>query len=156
MTTQTHPSITHSDTQPDPAALIRWTLRGNVIFCVAMCLLVFFGMDGIAAYIGFDDVMLFNFISGRAFLMFLVVGVGLFAAFVAYTAYSQPFERTYAWAIFVLDIAWVVVSWLLLATQALPLTTQGSWAVLIVADIVLLFGIVEFVGLRRLNKYAAA
>jgi hypothetical protein len=39
----------------------------------------------------------------------------------------------------------------LLLGQWLPLTTACSWAVLIVADMVLLFALGEFIGLRRMK-----
>ena len=54
-------------------------------------------------------------------------------------------------AILLMDIAWVVGSALLLFTGWVSFTTAGWWAVLLVADVVALFAILEFVGIRRLQ-----
>ena len=50
------------------------------------------------------------------------------------------------------NAAWVAASFLLLVTNALPLTTAGAWIVMIQADAVLVIIIAEIVAIRRLNK----
>lgn len=52
--------------------------------------------------------------------------------------------------ILALDCAWVLVSIVLLLTELLPLTTGGKWTIGVVADIVALFALLEFLGLRRM------
>ena len=51
-----------------------------------------------------------------------------------------------------LDVVWVVGSAVLLVTKALPFTPVGVWAVAIVADIVAIFAIVQYLGLRRMSR----
>jgi hypothetical protein len=56
---------------------------------------------------------------------------------------------TSVWAVIVGDLAWVVGSIALLLGGWLPLTTAGLWFVAIVADIVLVFAIVQYIGLKK-------
>jgi len=53
------------------------------------------------------------------------------------------------WIVILGDLAWVVGSIALLVGAWLPLTTTGFWFVAIIADIVLVFSIVQYFGLRR-------
>lgn len=71
------------------------------------------------------------------------------AAFVLYTANSQPLKSRFAWGIIGFDFVWALTSLALLVTNALGLSTGGNWLMLIQADIVLLFGIMEWVGISR-------
>jgi hypothetical protein len=48
------------------------------------------------------------------------------------------------------DIAWVLGSALLVFTNLVAFTSPGKWAIAIIADIVLAFAIVQYVGLRRM------
>jgi hypothetical protein len=83
--------------------------------------------------------------------LLVVLGIGLlgFAGLLYLTARQRPLGLRQANLIFWLDVAWVVGSALLLATGWAPLTSAGWWAVLVVADVVALFAILEFVGIRR-------
>jgi hypothetical protein len=49
-----------------------------------------------------------------------------------------------------LDALWVSGSVIILFTDLVPLTTVGYWAVAIVADIVAVLAILQYIGLRRL------
>ena len=53
------------------------------------------------------------------------------------------------WAIILGDLTWVLGSIALLLGRWLPLTNTGFWFVAIIADIVLLFAILQYIGLRR-------
>ena len=62
----------------------------------------------------------------------------------------QPqIEATGVWTVIFCDLAWVVGSIALLIGGWLPLTKAGVWFVAVIADIVLVFAIVQSVGLRR-------
>lgn len=50
-----------------------------------------------------------------------------------------------------MDVAWVMGSTIILFTNWASLTNAGWWAVTVVADIVTIFAVVQYVGLRRLN-----
>lgn len=84
-------------------------------------------------------------------LAVLVIGVGLllFAAGVFYVVSQPTINRRAAWLIFELDVIWIVSSAIILLTDAFGLSTAGRWLVLILADMVVIFAIIEFIGLRR-------
>jgi hypothetical protein len=88
----------------------------------------------------------------------LVAAVGaslvLFAAFVLRSARREMPHRGEAALIVALNVAWVVGSVAVIAGSWL--TTMGDWAVALVADVVLVFAILESVGLRKLAATAAA
>ena len=53
------------------------------------------------------------------------------------------------WVVILGDLAWVMGSIALLLGNWLPLTNTGFWFVAVIADIVLVFAIVQYIGLRR-------
>ncbi|MGH7455699.1 MAG: hypothetical protein ACRENG_30365, partial [bacterium] len=59
-----------------------------------------------------------------------------------------------AWLAVVLDAAWVIGSAILIFAGTL--STTGNWLVAIVADIVLLFAVLQFFGIRRLQQQQPA
>jgi hypothetical protein len=87
-------------------------------------------------------------------LVFTVLGVILILyAIDLFWVTSRPqLDIRFGWAAVVLDLAWVLGSLVLLLTDLLPLTTAGKWIIAILADIVLVFAIVQFIGIRRLAR----
>jgi hypothetical protein len=83
-------------------------------------------------------------------LTVLGVIILLAAAELAWLATRPQLDLRWVKFILVLDCTWVAVSVAVLMTGLLPLTTGGKWAVGIVADMVTLFAVLEFLGLRRL------
>jgi hypothetical protein len=47
------------------------------------------------------------------------------------------------------DVAWVLASVVVVVSGWAPLTAAGVWAIMIVADIVAVFAVAQYVGLRR-------
>lgn len=78
------------------------------------------------------------------------VGVALliYSAALLRNARRETPQRGEAAAAVALNIAWVVGS--LMVITAGRLTTAGNWAVALVADVVLVFAILQVVGLRRM------
>ena len=50
----------------------------------------------------------------------------------------------------VLDVLWVLGSVALIFSNQIPLTVAGKWAVALVADVVALFAVLQYVGVRRM------
>ncbi len=112
----------------------------------------------------------FSFISGLAFALFsgviadflgiaaswiiLVLGLGLmFYGWQIFTAArAEPVNTGVARFAVVADLAWVALSALLIFANLANFTTEGKWAIAAVADVVLVFAILQYVGLRRLAK----
>lgn len=74
----------------------------------------------------------------------LVYAAGLFR-----NALRKTINQTEVWMAVTLDAAWVVGSAVLIFAGVL--STAGNWVVGIIADIVLLFGVLQFYGVRKLR-----
>jgi hypothetical protein len=83
-------------------------------------------------------------------LLLAVIGIGLlgFAAVLVVQARRPRIERRVAWAIAVMDIAWVLGS--LAVVEVGALTTLGNLIVAAVAAVVLVFAILEVRGIAAL------
>ena len=132
--------------------LLRRVLYGNVEFSVASAGLFILASEQVASFIGIADTMVFNIINGRNFILVLGIGLILFALDVLFVATRKPINVKYAWMVVIADFIWVALSWLLLATGAIPFSNAGNWGVLIISDIVLLFAIAEVIGIRRIKR----
>ncbi len=123
--------------------LLRRALRANALFSTASGALFLLASPQVADFLGLDGAAPFIAVAG--------IGILLFAAFVLYTATRERINPRLALAITGLDVVWVIGSAGLLLSGALSLTTAGRWAVLIVADVVAVFALIEYVGLRRIR-----
>jgi len=112
----------------------------------------------------------FSFLSGLAFLLFskavaaflgisaswtvLVLGIGLmlYGIEIFLGARAEPVHAGIARFAVYADFTWVVLSALLIFTNFIAFTTAGKWGIAVVADIVLTFVILQYVGLRRMTK----
>jgi hypothetical protein len=153
VTTQAEPLNTSSQfASEDNARILRRALKTNAVFSLLSGMLFLSASPQIAQFLGIHETNIFNSISGPTFILSLGIGLLGFASWVFLTATRQPIARGASIGIFVGDAAWVAASVILIVTKALPLTSEGSWGVLIVADIVLTFALWEFVGIRRMAK----
>jgi hypothetical protein len=121
--------------------LLSRTLQGNSIFSGLSGIVFIVAAGPLAAFLGLDAPLVLMIIG----VSLLLYAVGLFQ-----TATRKPISRSLALTAIILDVAWVAGSWLLLLTGWLPLTTEGKWAVAIVAEIVSVFAILQYIGLRRM------
>lgn len=126
----------------DKSGFVRGVLLGNALFSILSGLELTFWSQAVAAYLGAPTPGLF-----------LAIGIVLllFAADVAWIATQSQIERKAVQAIIALDIAWVIGSIVLLLTGWLPFSIEGKWAVGIVADVVAIFALLQYLGLRRLQ-----
>jgi len=85
-------------------------------------------------------------------LSLLILGIGLilFAATLVANALRQKVKRSDAWIAVSMDVAWVVGSYVLIFV--VPFSRGGKWLVAVVAELVLLFAILQIFGIRRLRK----
>jgi hypothetical protein len=112
----------------------------------------------------------FSFISGLAFLLFsraiasflglsaawiiLALGLGLivYGIEIFLAARAEPVNMDIAKFAVYANLAWVLGSAVLIFANLVHFTTAGKWAIAIVADVVLVFAILQYVGLRRLAR----
>jgi len=122
------------------SSLLRKALLGNSIFSTISGLLFVFDAAPIAAFLGLSSALVLR-----------ILGVGLlaFAIIVYKIATANPIDLRAAMSIVVGDLLWVVGSVVLIFTSLVSFTTGGKWAIAMVADIVLVFAIVQYVGIRK-------
>ena len=134
---------TTSALQTKPSSLLRNAILGNAAFSLVSGLASALGSGPLAALMGLPDST-----------VLLVMGVILipYAYFLYRGAIQQPIAGQFAVTVILLDIAWVTGSLILLASGLVPLTTVGKWGIAIIADLVALFALVQFLGLRRATK----
>lgn len=125
----------------DNATLLRRALRGNAAFSTASGLAFVAASGPIAATIGLEQP-----------IVLIAIGLGLlvFAAGLIRNAARANVNRIEARLAVAGDLAWVLGSGVVIALGIL--TRTGNWAAAIVADVVLLFAILQLVGLRRLAR----
>lgn len=78
-------------------------------------------------------------------------GAVLAVVALALASRRSPINRRLAWAAVVLDALWVLSSVVLIFSNQIPLTVAGKWAVALVADVVALFAVLQYVGIRRMG-----
>ncbi|MFN8373475.1 MAG: hypothetical protein U0694_11450 [Anaerolineae bacterium] len=128
--------------QQDTAALLRNTLKANVFASTLSGAVMIVGAGALAPFMGIDH---------PAYLVVLGIGILMFAFAVFRIASEKPLDARKGQIIFVLDVVWVVGSILLLLADPLTFTNEGKWVVLILADIVGMLALGEFLGVRRLS-----
>lgn len=128
------------------AAFLKKALYANAIFSGISGLDFIFFSNRITNFLGWSTAW---------FIPAIGVGLILFALFIIVVAKAQTPSKASVQSIIASDVAWIVLSCVLIflpATNLLALTTGGKWAVAILADIVLVFAILQFLGLRHLNS----
>jgi len=142
MSTQTSTSSLQ-DTTSKESSLLRKALLGNTVFSTISGLLFVFDAAPIAAFLGLPSPLALR-----------IIGVGLlaFAFFVYKIATAKLINLQAAMSIVVGDLLWVVSSVVLIFTSWVAFTTGGKWTIAIVADIVLAFAIIQYVGIQKARK----
>lgn len=79
----------------------------------------------------------------------LLLGWGIF---VSQLVRRSQISSTRVWVVILGDLAWVFGSMALLLGSWLPLTKAGIWFIAFVADIVLVFAVVQYLGLKHKNN----
>lgn len=130
---------TISSTQ-DKTSLLRAALLGNSLFCFLCGLDFTLFSRPVAEFLGLTSPT-----------VILVLGPGLiaYALIVFLQSRAQPLSLPFARFAIVADLLWVLSSAVLIFTDLVTITTAGKWAIAIIADIVLVFAIVQYIGLRR-------
>lgn len=125
------------------SSLLRNALYGNSIFCTTSGLAFALFSDPIAAFLGLS-----------ASWVILVLGIGLMLYGIEVFMFARKESISEGFAKFVIgaDLAWVLGSAALIFTNLVAFTTPGKWGIAIVADIVLVFAIMQYVGLRRMAR----
>jgi hypothetical protein len=120
--------------------LLKYAVRGNALFC---------GVGG-ATFIILAGWL--SDLSGlRPTLAFSLTGAILvgYAFVLLWLSNQAAIPNLAAWLVIAADVAWVLGSVLLLIAGQMPLTQTGKWLITGTADVVGLFAVVQYLGLRR-------
>lgn len=125
----------------EKSRMLRLALRGNGVFSLLSGTAFAVASTRISEVIGLEYP-----------IILMAVGLGLiaFAGALFFNAARAEISRLEAAAAVVGDAAWVLGSGVVIALGVL--TTTGNWAVAIVADVVLLFAILQYLGIRRFSR----
>lgn len=129
-------TLSHSESQ-----FLRRALQANGVFSGVSGLILILGAGPLSELIG---------ISVSSVLIGIGVALIFYAVGLFRNAAREQVSRIEAWMAVIMDLAWVVGSAALIFLGVLTVT--GNWVVAGVADIVLLFGILQWVGLRKYNR----
>jgi hypothetical protein len=123
--------------------LLRRALQGNAIFSAITGAIMIFEAGPLATWLGLNLAVVLV----AAGVILILYALGLFQL----ARGKSVVRRLVAAAIF-LDLAWVAGSAIILLTGVLSLTVAGKWTVGLVADVVAVFAILQFLGLRELSN----
>lgn len=133
-----------NDASSDRSNLLRLALRSNAVFSTVSGIAFIAAAAPLSEWIGLGSLWILNGVG----VSLIVFAVGL------YVNASRPDVNVLeAWIAVALDLGWVAGSAVVITLGFL--TTSGNWAVAVVADVVLVFAIVQYFGLRQLNATAA-
>lgn len=122
-------------------SLLRKALVGNALFSTLSGLTILLAQGWVLRILGLSkDVSL-------AILGFALL---VFAATLVVNARRQQVKTSDAWMAVLMDVAWVLGSYGLIFVA--PFSTEGKWVVGVVAELVSLFAVLQFVGIRRIQK----
>jgi hypothetical protein len=121
--------------------LLRKSLMGNALFSTLSGLTILFAQGWVVQILG---------LSRNVGLAILGVGLLVFAATLAANARRKHIKTSDAWIAVLMDSAWVLGSCVLILVA--PLSASGKWVVGAVSDVVLAFAVLQFLGIRRIQK----
>lgn len=121
--------------------LLRRTLQGNALFSLLSGAVFVLAAGPVARFLG----------PNLASIIVLLVGLGLLPfGFIVYRIASNNLDQ--ARIITLLDVTWVVGSFLLLGLGWSLFSVAGRWFIGLQAEAVATFAVLQFIGLRRLQK----
>ena len=125
------------------SSLLRNTLLGNSVFSF---------LSGAAALLFSKAIASFLGLAASWIILALGVGLIVYGAELYLAARAEPVHKGIAKFAVYADLAWVLGSAVLIFANLVPFTTAGKWAIAIIADVVLVFAILQYVGLRRVAR----
>ncbi len=125
------------------ASFLRTVLRGNMLFSL---------FSGLCFIIGAGALSQFTGIAPAIILVIVGAGLILYGPFLWRVSSAEAPDRRLVWVVIAADVLWVLGSIVLLITDPLSLTTAGKWTVGILADLVATFAVLQYIGLRRIEK----
>jgi hypothetical protein len=127
-------------TGTDRSCLLRLALLANATFSGLSGIIILLARKPLASLLGPVK---------ASDLLGLAISLVLFSAALFWTAKSTHISRSSAWIFVALDLAWVIASATVIFAGVL--TAIGNWIVGSVAEVVLVFALVQFFGIRKIR-----
>ena len=125
----------------DAQKLLRMALQGNALFSAVSGVVVLAMNRTLVEFLGLPS---------NASLTSVGIGLLGYAGWLLWNARREKIKIGDAWIAVVLDMVWVLGSYALLF--AVRFSSGGKWAVALVAEVVFLFGVMQWLGLRRIGR----
>ena len=125
----------------DKQKLLRRALQGNALFSVISGVVILAANRSLVEFLGLPS---------NASLTALGIGLLGYAGWLLWNARREKIKIVDAWIAVILDMVWVMGSYALLF--AVKFSSSGKWAVVLVAELVFLFGVMQWLGLRRIGR----
>lgn len=122
-------------------SLLRNALTGNAVFSVLSGVIILFTNRSLVAFLGLPP---------NVNLALLGVSLIVYAVILWLSTRRPQIRITDAWVAIVMDAVWVLGSSTLIFV--VPFSVGGKWVVGLVAELVLAFAIVQWLGLRKIRK----
>ena len=125
----------------DKQKLLRRALQGNALFSVISGALILAINRTLVEFLGLPSSV-----------SLAPLGIGLlgYAGWLSWNARREKIKIVDAWIAVALDMVWVVGSYALLF--AVRFSSSGRWVVALVAEAVLVFAVMQWLGLRRVGR----
>jgi hypothetical protein len=122
--------------------LLRHTLRGNGIFTILSAVAAIAAARPLADFIGLQGPI----------PLIIMGGVLLAHGAILWWGSSQAaIPRWLAWYAIAGDAGWIAATIVLLVADPWNFSTRGRWLLALSGDMVAVFAILQYIGLRRLN-----
>ncbi len=122
-------------------ALLKKALASNAVFSVVSGVLILSANRWLVKFLGLPE---------KVSLAILGVSLIVYAAILWLNARRPKIKITDAWVAVIMDVIWVVGSCALIFV--VPFSVGGKWVVALVAELVLAFAILQWLGIRRVRK----
>ncbi len=123
--------------------LLQKALTGNAVFSVVSGVAIVFANRWLVKFLGLPD---------KVSLTILGVSLIAYAAILWFNLRRPKLKITDAWVAVIMDAVWVVGSYIMILV--IPFSVGGKWAIAPVAEVVLVFAILQWLGIRRVRKSA--
>jgi hypothetical protein len=122
--------------------LLKKALTGNAVFSVVSGVAILFANRWLVKFLGLPE---------KVSLATLGISLIVFAGLLWLNARRPRIKISDAWVAVIMDSAWVVGSYALIFV--VPFSVGGKWTVALVAELVLAFAIVQWMGIRKIRKH---
>lgn len=122
--------------------LLRTALRANGIFSALSGILLALGASQFPSLMGVGTSLFYSVLG-----IILLFHAGMLFFFTR----TETIRPAFAWYAILGDVAWVLATVVILLSNNIGLSSTGNWILLIIGDIVLVFAIVQIIGVRRAN-----